>query len=53
MFGLYEDFETKFKTVFGEVDKKRTAKRQLAKLKQTGLASHYITQFRQIILQLH
>ncbi len=50
MFDLYEDFETKLKIVFGEMDKKRAVKRQLVKLKQTESASHYTVQFRQITL---
>jgi len=33
MFGSYEDFEVKLKAVFGEMDEKRAAKRQFAKLK--------------------
>jgi len=53
IFGSYEDFETKLKTVFGEINKKRTTEKQLAKFKQTGSALHYTAQFRQIILQLH
>ena len=53
MFSLYEDFEAEFKVVFGEVDKKRAVERQLAKFKQTGLASYYTVQFRQIILRLY
>jgi len=33
MFGLYKDFETEFKVVFKEMDKKRAVKRQFAKFK--------------------
>ncbi len=53
VFGSYEDFEVELKTVFGKVDEKRATERQLAKLKQTGSASHYTIQFRQITSQLH
>ncbi len=41
VFGSYEDFETEFKIVFGKVDEKKAAEKQLAKLKQTGSVSHY------------
>jgi len=53
VFGSYEDFEAEFKAVFGEVDEKRAVEKQLAKLKQTGSASYYTVQFRQIISRLH
>ncbi len=53
VFNLYKDFEVKFKIVFGEMDKKRAAKRQFAKFKQTGSASYYAIQFYQNILQLY
>ncbi len=33
VFGLYKDFETEFKTIFGKVDEKRVIERQFAKLK--------------------
>ena len=42
MFGLYEDFEIKFKAIFEEVDEKRAAKRQFAKFKQTESTLYYI-----------
>ena len=50
MFDLYKNFEAKLKVVFKEMNKKKTTKKQLAKFKQTGSASYYTTQFRQIIL---
>ncbi len=53
MFGSYEDFETEFKAIFGEINKKRVIKRQFVKFKQTGSALYYAIQFRQIILQLY
>ncbi len=53
MFGSYKNFEVKLKTVFKKINKKKAVKKQLVKLKQTGSASHYTVQFRQIILRLH
>ena len=47
-FNSYIYFEDQLKKVFGEVDEKRQAERQLQQLKQVGSATSYTTTFRKI-----
>jgi hypothetical protein len=48
IFESYENFETTLQEAFGSPDSEREAERKLVNLRQTGSASKYAAQFRQI-----
>jgi Retrotransposon gag protein len=53
LFNSYENFAKELASVFGEVDEKRSAERELRMLKQTGSAKQYATEFRRITAKLN
>jgi Ty3 transposon capsid-like protein len=53
LFTSYDNFAKELKSVFGEVDEKRSAERELRMLKQTGSAKQYATEFRRITAKLN
>jgi hypothetical protein len=52
LFANYDNFAAELESVFGEVDEKRSAERELRMLKQTGSAKQYAQDFRRITAKL-
>lgn len=48
-----DGFEAALKSLFQDLDKKRRAKREIAKLRQTRAASSYAADFRRLLAQLN
>jgi hypothetical protein len=53
LFATYDNFAKELESVFGEVDEKRSAERELRMLKQTTSAKQYATEFRRITAKLN
>ena len=45
IFASYDYFQTKLRTIFGDVEAERVAERELVSLKQNKLASAYTARF--------
>jgi Retrotransposon gag protein len=52
LFSKYSNFTTELRAVFGELDERKTAGRQLLQLRQTGSVSSYTAEFCKIIARL-
>lgn len=52
VFGDYEEFKRRLERTFGNVDETRTAERKLRRLRQTGSAAAYASEFQQVMSHL-
>lgn len=52
IFGSFEIFKQRLEGTFGDIDAKRNAERKIARLRQTGSAAHYASEFQKLVTHL-